>query len=148
VRETRRWDTDERLRGVADASALAPYVDELRDLVTTADWIAEEPEVHLLPHIERAIGAEPDASISETRVVDGVLHVDIVMPSNPSRGPAREVAYRAVASFAEAVTLVRLADGGADEQTFEVVTGMLPGSSEFATHGHRVTIRVRAPAPG
>jgi hypothetical protein len=143
----RRWDTDERRHGVADAATMAPFVDELGKLVTVPDWIAEEPEVHLLPHIERAIGAEADASISETRVVDGVLQVDIVMPRNASRGPAREVAYRAVASPAEAVTLVRQA-GDPDEQTFEVVTGMLPGSSEFATHGHRVTIRVRAPAPG
>jgi hypothetical protein len=143
----RRWDTDERRHGVADAATMAPFVDELGKLVTVPGWVAEEPELHLLPHIERVISAEPDASIADTRVVDGVLQVDIEIPRDASRGRAREVAYRAVASFGEALTLVRQAGDG-DEPTFEVVTGMLPGSAEFATHGHRVTIRVRAPAPG
>ena len=57
MRETRRrWDTDERLRGVADARAILPYVDELREVVATPDWVAEDPERHLLPQIDRLIG--------------------------------------------------------------------------------------------
>ena len=126
---------------------MSAYVDELADLVTLPDWIAEEPDLHLLPHIERAIGAEPDASISRAAIVDAVLQVDLVIAAGASRGRARELAYRVVAAFGEAVTLVRQA-GDPDEPTFEVVTGMLPGSGEFATHGHRVTIRVREHVPG
>jgi hypothetical protein len=50
----RRWDTDDRFTGVADASAFAAAVDELAGLARRPGWVAEEPEVHLVPHLRRA----------------------------------------------------------------------------------------------
>jgi len=46
----RRWDTDERFSGVADASGFAAAVDELAALARRPGWVAEEPEAHLVPH--------------------------------------------------------------------------------------------------
>jgi hypothetical protein len=137
----RRWDTDQRLRGVADASAIAPYVDELRDLVTTPDWIAEDPEAHLLPHIERFTAQEPRVRLVATRVSSGAFELDLEVGRDLSRGAIRELAYRVVAAIAEGVTLVRQV-GDAGDPTFEAVTGMPPGTA-FATHGHTLRIRIR-----
>jgi hypothetical protein len=137
-----RWDSDERRRGVADATAVTPYVNELLELVTTADWITEDPEGHLLPHIERAIGGERDARLTHHATVDGVLELDVDIDAGMSRQRMREVAHRLVASIAESVTLVRQV-GDASVPTFEVVTGVVPAPTGFATHGHRLTIRTR-----
>jgi hypothetical protein len=144
VRETRRWDTDERLRGVADASALLPHVDELRGLVTAEDWIAEDPEAHLVPHVEQLIAGQPGVTLTATRVVAGTLELDLDLGAESSRGAIRELAYRIVAVVAEGVTLVRQV-GNPDDAVFEAVTGMPPGASPFATHGHTIRIRIRSP---
>lgn len=142
MRETqRRWDTDERLRGVADASAMLPHVDALRDLVTMPDWIAEDPEAHLLPHVERLIADEPGVTLIATRVVSGALELDLSVGSETSRGNVRALAYRVVAAVAEGLTLVGQV-GDAADPTFEVVTGM-PRGTTFATHGHTLRIRIR-----
>lgn len=45
----RRWDNDERLTGIADASAMEPQVSALLDAMARDGWVAEEPEAHLLP---------------------------------------------------------------------------------------------------
>ena len=74
VDDRRRWDTDDRFMGVADAIAFAPGVDELAALARRPGWVAEEPEVHLVPHLR---GASPaglrllDCTVSD----DGVLDV-------------------------------------------------------------------------
>ena len=138
-----RWDTDERGRGVADAAPLAPWVDELRDLVTMVDWVAEDAEAHLLPHLERLIGAEPGVRLGGTRISNGVLELDLELATAVSRGAIRALAYRVVSAVAEGVTFVRQV-GDLDLPTFEVVTGMPPGN-EFATHGHTLRIRIRSP---
>ena len=47
----KRWDTDHRFVGVADASAFAPAVEELAALARRPGWVAEDPEIHLVPHL-------------------------------------------------------------------------------------------------
>jgi hypothetical protein len=141
----RRWDTDARGHGVADATALSRWVDELRELVTTADWVAEEPEVHLLPHVQRLVATERGVAITATRVSGGVLELDVQLDEPTSAGGVRETAYRLVSAIAESVTFVRQADDH-EVATFEVVTGM-PVGTAFATHGHTIRIRIRSPQP-
>ena len=48
-----RWDTDERGRGIASADAFAPALERLLEAARRPDWVAEEPEHHLLPHVRR-----------------------------------------------------------------------------------------------
>ena len=142
----RRWDTDERRRGVADAAAVAPLVDALRELVTQTDWVTEEPAFHLLPHIRQAVADEPSVTLVDARVDGGRFEVDLEYAADASPGMTRALAYRVVAGFGEAMTFVRQT-GNHDHATFEVVTGTPPGGSAFATHGHRVTLRIRVIRP-
>lgn len=48
-----RWQGDERGVGVADGTHLVPGANELVDALSRRDWVAEQPEAHLLPHLER-----------------------------------------------------------------------------------------------
>jgi hypothetical protein len=139
-----RWDTDERGHGVADAGALTPWIDELRSLATTPEWVTEEPELHLLPHLERAIAAEDDLALITTRVSNGVLEIDLELQQRATPGRVRQLAYQVVAAVGEAVTFVRQV-GDHDRATFEVLTGTPAGSSVFATHGHTMRILIRSP---
>ncbi len=69
-----RWDGDERGEGVADATAFVDGAVELVDAMRHPSWVAEEPEVHLLPHIERACRTLPleieDVCLSAERSFD------------------------------------------------------------------------------
>src|SRR5947209_3029975 len=53
-RPDRRWEGDERGRGIGDGEWIAPTVARLLDALGLSDWVAEEPDVHLLPHLRRA----------------------------------------------------------------------------------------------
>src|SRR5262245_47604248 len=47
-----RWDGDERGRGVASADGEVVELERLRAAMALPDWVAEEPDLHLLPHVE------------------------------------------------------------------------------------------------
>ena len=135
-----RWEPDARGRGIADAGALAPGVHELAAATALENWVAEEPETHLLPHIRRAcedLGLELLSAESE----DAVFVVRVAWPDRHPAG-AREDAFRIVGSFAELATSVRVRDGG---RSFEVVTGMLDGDSQFEPHGHMMRLELVPP---
>ena len=46
-----RWDGDDRGYGVADAGYLSSGARELVAALEQAAWVAEQPEVHLSPHL-------------------------------------------------------------------------------------------------
>jgi len=46
-----RWEGDERGRGVGDASRLRPGAEELVAAMALPGRVAEQPEVHLSPHL-------------------------------------------------------------------------------------------------
>ena len=138
----RRWDTDERGRGVTAASAAVPDLDRLRAAMLEPDWVAEEPDAHLLPHVRR-LCEKRGWELTRADVADGVLEVDVVAPAATVRSP-RQVAFSLLGTFAEASTHVveRSTDGGKEVELF-VTTGMLEGDGAFAPHGHTVQIYVR-----
>jgi hypothetical protein len=131
-------DTDERGSGVRDASDFAEPVQRLLSTLGHPGWVAEEPEAHLLPHLEATV-AELGIRLARWEDVDGVLEVDVEIPSG-ARKARRAAAYALIAAVAEASTSVR--EVRPDE--YEVVTGMLPGDGAFATHGHVLRIRAIA----
>jgi hypothetical protein len=138
----RRWDTDTRGVGVGDAHAWRPTLELLRELTGTAGWIAEEPELHLLPHLEAAVA---DLRIVETSVASsGELVVDYawVGPAEADRRAIRTALFSLVGAIAETVTLV-LEPPASRGRELEIVTGVLPSDTGFATHGHTVRLRVR-----
>ncbi len=143
----RRWDGDERGEGIADARLFAPGVEELLAEMRSAVWVAEQPELHLLPHLERSCESLPlqlvDARSSETGCFDIELRW-----TGQAKGIAalRAAIFSLVGSFAETYTYVRQrrsdVEGSGEIVTFEVVTGMLGKESSFTPHGHTIRISV------
>ena len=137
----RRWDTDDRFTGVADATAFAPAVEELARLARRPGWVAEEPEVHLVPHLRRA-------AVAGLRVLgcttgdDGILLVAAEHEAAASVGDVRRLAWQLIGSFAEpAASVWERRDG--DAIVFDIVTGV-PDGGRFASHGHSVQLRISA----
>ena len=138
----RRWDTDERGHGVASAAASVADLDRLRAAMLEPEWVAEEPDLHLLPHIRR-LCEERGWSLARADVVDDVLDVDVVVSAAAVRSPT-EAAFTILGTFAEASThvVVQRADAGESVELL-ATTGMLEGDGAFAPHGHTVRIAVR-----
>jgi len=135
----RRWDPDPRGHGVADAGALAAGVLELAGTLAVEDWIAEEPEAHLLPHIRSAC-ERAGLELVGHELEGAVLVVRVASPGEPPECGVHEAVFRVVGSFAESATSVRQRG-----RTYEVVTGLLDGDTVFKSHGHMVRIELVAP---
>jgi hypothetical protein len=104
--------------------------------MTIDGWVAEEPEAHLLPHLEQA-AATLGLELRSIRSQDGIFELDLDGNGLGQR-ELRAAAMSLVGSIAEASTHIRQLKEG----EFEIVTGMLPGDSPvFATHGHLLRIR-------
>jgi hypothetical protein len=134
----RRWDTDDRFVGVADASGFAQGIDDLAELARRPGWVAEEPEMHLVPHLR-------EANVAGLQLVeclttqDGVLAVSATYVPDIGRQDLRQRAWALLGSIAELTASVREhADG--EVVVFEMVTGIPDGSGRFASHGHSVTL--------
>lgn len=48
----KRWDDDERGQSVGDARQLLAGATELVAVFSESAWVAEQPELHLRPHVE------------------------------------------------------------------------------------------------
>jgi hypothetical protein len=131
----RRWDIDERRHGVADGSALAPGVHELVEAIALEDWVAEEPEAHLLPHIRRACVGSP-LVLLDHRLDGPVFHVRLGA-ADPRSGEAHAAVFAVLGAFAETATSVRQRG-----PVYEIVTGVLDPDTPFKTHGHLVRLEL------
>jgi hypothetical protein len=140
-----RWEDDTRGRGVGDASRFADGASELLEAMRTEDWIAEDPELHLLPHLRAALEQLP-LELGETGALDdGTYEVELDwMGAGGSIGEIRRAVYALVGDVSETATYVRQR-GGVDGLTFEVVTGFVGDDSHFAPHGHALRLRVALP---
>lgn len=142
-----RWDGDERGVGVADATAFADGAVELIDAMRLPAWVAEEPELHLLPHIERACETLPFEIDGADAAPDGAFDLHLRWTGQAQAvGQVRAAIFALVGSFSEISTYVRqrrVAAPGDEGETllFEVVTGIL-GDGVFSPHGHTVRISV------
>jgi hypothetical protein len=121
-----------------------PDLDRLRAAMLEPDWVAEDPDRHLLPHARR-LCAERGWELTRAEVRNAVLEIDVSAPALTVPSP-REAAFALLGTFAEASTHVveRVADVG-EEVVICATTGMLqddPGTGSFVPHGHAVRIRV------
>jgi hypothetical protein len=138
----RRWDGDQRGRGFADGSALAPGVDDLARALTIPDWVAERPEVHLLPHIHRACSeSASDWRLRDAKLEGSVFVVELEHHGNPRPAERRAAVFALIGCFAETSTHVRERVGAAGIE-YDVVTGMLDNQTPFRAHGHLVRLRL------
>ena len=137
----RRWDTDARRHGVADARASLPAIRELEELAATPDWVAEDPESHLMPHLRSGFDAAGMTITAFAVEASGLLTVRV---RASARRPAelRSAMWAVLGEVAELSSHVRESHAG-ELVVFEVVTGVPPGG-EFATHGHTLRIEVAA----
>ena len=138
----RRWDVDERGRGIASGGAFGGNLAELAELMSDPGWVAEDPEAHLLPHLEAACAeaGSPlhlDAASSENEI----FVVDLsTSKSELSVGQIRRAAVALVAAIVEESTHIRQRREG-DVLEFDVATGS-SGETRFAPHGHLVRLRI------
>jgi hypothetical protein len=138
--ERRRWDTDERFVGVADAGRASQDVAALLAMTNEPGWVTEDALEHLGPSCTAA-AADLRIEITRMEVVDAVLEIDVrATRDGPARAP-RVDAYGVIGGFAEGATYVRESRAGGDV-ILDVVTGVMPGDNAFATHGHMARIRI------
>ena len=106
-------------------------------------WVAEEPEAHLLPHLEAACD-EPGSLLRLDRAWsnDEVFVVELTSRApEPSIGQLRHAAVGLVAAIAEESTHVRQRRQG-DVLEFDIATGTASSEARFAPHGHLVRLRI------
>jgi hypothetical protein len=139
---TRRWEGDDQGEGVGDAAAFARGATELTDAMRRPTWVAEEPELHLLPHVERACASLPLELVDAVTDGDGTLELRLGWArTDVSLGEVRASVFALIGSFAEPATYVRQRVDG-ETLSFDVVTGFVGSDTVFAPHGHTVRISV------
>ena len=144
----RRWDGDDRGRGVADAEQLVDGAEELLVALRETDWVAERPELHLGPHVEQWCQRDGRPALLQASTDDrGAYVLELEWRGEPTgAGRTRAAVFSLVGSFAESVTYVRQrvvpGAGSKARLRFEAGTGELGSGSGFDPHGHVVLIDV------
>ena len=143
----RRWDDDERGTGVADARSWRPLVETIAGVADQDGWVAEAPELHLLPHLEAAAGAGPLAIRGARTAGDGTFEVELewVGPGEATRASVRSALYALIATVAETITVLH-EPPDARGRVVEVLSGSADGDGPFAGHGHTIRLVVAASA--
>ena len=135
----RRWDTDERGHGIASANAHLGAIGELARLAAREDWVAEDPETHLVPGLRRGAEATGLTITSFAFDPEGRFTVHFKGAAAMSRREVRQAAWTILGAVCELTTHVSevVVDG---DVTFDVVTGMGENAGTFATHGHSLRL--------
>jgi hypothetical protein len=143
----RRWDGDGRGDGVADATEFVDGVAELIAAMRRPNWVAEDPELHLLPHLERACESLPLRIIDARTSSDGSYDIRLGWTGEqPGVGAIRAAIFTLLGAVAEVSSHVRQrrsqsSDGSGERLTFDVVTGIVD-ETPFKPHGHTLRLHV------
>lgn len=145
-----RWDCDDRGHGIGDAAELVSGASELIAAFKESNWVAEQPDLHLLPHIEAWCERDRTLALTGSYTNDADAYVlDLEWRgATGSVGAARAAVFSLIGSFAESATYVRQRrvagnDSGSEMKLqFEVGTGELASDARFESHGHVVLINV------
>lgn len=147
-----RWDGDGRGQGIGDAAQLVSSAAELVAAFREPAWVAEQPELHLLPHIEAWCKRDGRLALTGAYTNDADAYVlDLKWPDAIGGvGATRAAVFALIGSFAESATYVRQRrvavgdEGSAMRLQFDVGTGELGSDARFEPHGHVVLINVTA----
>jgi hypothetical protein len=135
-----RWEGDERGEGISSGEAFAPPLRALLEEMAGPFWNTEEPEAHLLPHIERAV-RDTALSLRGTRVEDGVFVVELDRGA-ASRADVQRAVYALIAAIAEpTTTIVERPDR--DAEVFDVALALVTWQTEAFPRGHGHLVRFR-----
>ena len=144
-----RWDGDRRGDGVADAAGFVEGADELLAAMRRPNWVAEEPEVHLLPHLERGCELLPLEILDARTMDDGSYEVRLGWTGDePGVGAIRASIFSLLGGIAEPSSYIRQrrtesTEGSGVALIFEVVTGIVD-EVPFKPHGHTLRLSVAA----
>ena len=141
--DQKRWDTDKHGHGVASAGRFVVPIMDLMLAAGEPDWIAEEPDSHLLPHLRRACEHEQSpVRFVDARFVGGIYIVELEwLASSVSPREVGAAAFGLIGAIAESSTnVVERVDGWV--VLYDVVTGMVDGQTRWAPHGHAVQVRI------
>jgi hypothetical protein len=142
----RRWDTDERGAGAGNASAMTPHVQRLLEAMHQDGWVAENPDLHLLPHIAAAVEKAP-ALWRLVHTEDDVNRYVVDLEWRRRGGNMGDLVadtYALIGRFAETHTHITQRKSTTTVE-FDITTGMLGGEGPFAAHGHVVVLRIAGP---
>jgi hypothetical protein len=137
----RRWDEDERGDGVADAAEFLPGATELIAAMRRPNWVAEEPELHLLPHLRHACDSLPLEIVDARTMDDGSYDVRLRWTGDEAGvGAVRAAIFSLLGGIAEQASYIRQLRTQ-ESLTFEVVTGIVD-ETPFKPHGHTLRVSV------
>ena len=144
----RRWDGDERGDGVADASQFTAGAAELIAAMQRPNWVAEQPELHLLPHLARACEPLPLQILGTDTLDDGSYEVQLAWTGEEvGVGAIRASIFGLLGGIAEPSSYIRQrrvdTSGSGATLTFDVVTGIVD-EVPFTPHGHTLRLSVSA----
>ncbi len=113
-------------------------------------WVAEQPELHLRPHVEAWCARDRRLTLTDAYSDQRNAYVlDFEWRgAERSVGEVRAAVFALVGRFAESATYVRqrrVSAGDGDDGArlrFEVGTGELAPDTRFAPHGHALVINV------
>ena len=148
-----RWEGDSRGLGIGDAVQLVSGASELVAAFSQSAWVAEQPELHLLPHVEAWCERDQRLALVDAHTDDtGAYILDCEWRgATGSVGEARAAVFSLIGSFAESATYVRQRrvanNGDGAKLQFEVGTGELAPDTRFVPHGHVVVINVAGVLP-
>ena len=146
--DDRRWEEDERGEGVADAAAFVPGALDLVEAMGRANWVAESPELHLLPHIESACGSLPLELVASGSNPYGVFDVELYWTGESfGIGEVRAAVFSLLGSFAEISSYVRQRRPSDTTLAYDFVTGFVDGDGDWRPHGHTVRVTVSGISP-
>lgn len=140
-----RWDGDETGSGISDGEAFAPPIRALLGELERPDWNTEQPEAHLLPHLERWCAREGAPLALRASASEGpVFVVDLEPAAGRSRNDVRADVYALIATIAEPTTVVvERRDEGLE--LYDVTLAQTPEQTVFPKgHGHLVRLRLPA----
>jgi hypothetical protein len=145
-----RWDGDKRGHGVGDAAQLVAGASELVAAFSESAWVAEQPEIHVRPHVEAWCQRDHRLALIDDHIDETDAYILELewRAAICSVGEARAAVFSLIGSFAESATYVRqrrVSDHGDRSTTklqFEVGTGELAPETRFAPHGHVVVLNV------
>jgi len=104
-----RWDGDDRGQGIGDAAQLVSGAGELVAAFRQPTWVAEQPELHLLPHVEA--WCRRDQRLALTSAHADATHAYILdfqwRGAISSVGSVRAAAFSLIGSLAESATYIR-----------------------------------------
>lgn len=142
--DRRRWDSDTRFAGVADAAAMAGHVRLLLEACCEPGWVCEDADTYVGISIREAC----EGRGSRWRWVSGGQDDDGTYVVNLEHDVATdqeiwEDALALLSATAEDSFHVRRKDA----RTIECVTGMLHGDGRFAPHGHTIRLLIAPSHP-